>query len=75
MLATMTSRRDYDHRMRDLVCEVRDPGLFKHLGAPRSIRGDQVPADLACSRARTREARMKFTISFHTPPGSRATLA
>jgi hypothetical protein len=36
MLATMTGRRSYDHRMRDLVCEGRDPGLFKHLGVPRS---------------------------------------
>jgi hypothetical protein len=29
-------RRAYDHRMRDLVCEERDPRLFRHLGAPRS---------------------------------------
>jgi len=29
-------RRAYDHRMRDLVCEERDPGLFHHLGVPRS---------------------------------------
>jgi putative transposase len=31
-----TSRRAYDHRMRDLTCEERDPGLFQHLGVPRS---------------------------------------
>ena len=31
-----TCRRAYDHRMRDLVCEERDPGLFHHLGVPRS---------------------------------------
>ena len=36
MFATMTCRRAYDHRMRDLVCEERDPGLFKNLGVPRS---------------------------------------
>jgi len=29
-------RHAYDHRMRDLVCEPRDPGLFRHLGVPRS---------------------------------------
>ena len=29
-------RRAYDHRMRDLVCEERAPGLFRHLGVPRS---------------------------------------
>ena len=29
-------RRAYDHRMRDLVCEERAPGLFQHLGVPRS---------------------------------------
>jgi putative transposase len=29
-------RRAYDHRMRDLVCEERDPHLFRHLGVPRS---------------------------------------
>ena len=29
-------RRAYDHRMRDLVCEERDPGLFHHLGVPHS---------------------------------------
>jgi len=29
-------RRAYDHRMRDLVCDERDPGLFRHLGVPRS---------------------------------------
>jgi hypothetical protein len=27
-------RRAYDHRMRDLTCEERDPGLFRHLGVP-----------------------------------------
>jgi hypothetical protein len=31
-----TCRRAYDHRMRDLVCEERDPGLFHHLRVPRS---------------------------------------
>jgi hypothetical protein len=29
-------RRAYDHRMRDLVCEERDPHLFRHLGVPLS---------------------------------------
>ena len=29
-------RRAYDHRMRDLVCEERDPRLFRHPGVPRS---------------------------------------
>jgi putative transposase len=29
-------RRAYDHRLRDLVCEERDPSLFRHLGVPRS---------------------------------------
>ena len=29
-------RRAYDHRMRDLVAEERDPRLFHHLGVPRS---------------------------------------
>jgi hypothetical protein len=29
-------RRAYDHRMRDLVCEERDPALLHHLGVPRS---------------------------------------
>jgi hypothetical protein len=29
-------RRAYDHRMRDLVCQERDPGLFQHLSVPRS---------------------------------------
>jgi hypothetical protein len=29
-------RRAYDHLMRDLVCEERDPCLFRHLGVPRS---------------------------------------
>jgi putative transposase len=31
-----TLRRTYDHRMRDLVCEERDPHLFRHIGVPRS---------------------------------------
>jgi putative transposase len=29
-------RRAYDHRMRDLVCEEKDPSLFRDLGVPRS---------------------------------------
>ena len=29
-------RLAYDHRMRDLVCEERDPHLFRHLGVPLS---------------------------------------
>src|ERR1035437_9620826 len=29
-------RRVYDHRMRDLVCDERDPDLFRHVGVPRS---------------------------------------
>src|SRR5512140_314980 len=29
-------RRASGHRMRDLVCEERDPCLFHHLGVPRS---------------------------------------
>jgi hypothetical protein len=31
-----TLRRTYDHRMRDLVCEERDPDLFSRIGVPRS---------------------------------------
>jgi putative transposase len=31
-----TCHRAYDHRMRDLVCEERDPDLSHHLGVPRS---------------------------------------
>ena len=29
-------RRAYDHRIRDLVCEEREPALFAQLGIPRS---------------------------------------
>jgi hypothetical protein len=29
-------RRVYDHRMRDLVCDERDPDRFRHVGVPRS---------------------------------------
>jgi putative transposase len=29
-------RRAYDHRIRDLVCEEREPALFAQLGVPRS---------------------------------------
>jgi transposase InsO family protein len=29
-------RRAYDHRIRDLVCEERDPALFAQLGIPRT---------------------------------------
>jgi len=29
-------RRTYDHRLRDLVCEERDPRMFSDLGAPHS---------------------------------------
>ena len=29
-------RRAYDHRLRDLVCDARDPALFAQLGIPRS---------------------------------------
>jgi hypothetical protein len=29
-------RRAYDHRLRHLVCEERDPALFAQLGIPRS---------------------------------------
>ena len=39
-----TCRRVYDHRMRDLVCEDRDPGLFRHLGVPRSTAVRLAPA-------------------------------
>ena len=35
-MSAATCRRAYDHRMRDLTCEERDPGLFQHLGVPRS---------------------------------------
>ena len=31
-----TCRPAYDHRMRDHICEERDPRLFQHLGVPRS---------------------------------------
>jgi putative transposase len=30
------ARRAYDHRLRELTCEERDPRLFAHLGIPRS---------------------------------------
>ena len=29
-------RRAYDHRLRDLICEERNPALFAQLGIPRS---------------------------------------
>ena len=35
-MPTTACRRVYDHRMRDLTCEERDPGLFQHIGVPRS---------------------------------------
>jgi hypothetical protein len=35
-MSAATCRRAYDHRMRDLTCEERDPGLFQHRGVPRS---------------------------------------
>ena len=35
-MRTTASHRAYDHRMRDLVCEERSPGLFRHIGVPRS---------------------------------------
>ena len=35
-MPTSPGRRAYDHRLRDLVCEGRDPMLFQDLGVPRS---------------------------------------
>jgi hypothetical protein len=35
-MRTTASHRAYDHRIRDLVCEKRGPGLFRHIGVPRS---------------------------------------
>jgi len=35
-MPAVPGRRAYDHRLRDLVCEGRDPGLFHHIGVPRS---------------------------------------
>jgi putative transposase len=35
-MANLPCRRAYDHRIRDLVCEERDPALFAQLGIPRS---------------------------------------
>jgi len=64
-----TCRRAYDHRMRDLVCEERDPGLLQHLGLPRSTgaswirRGSRpvVSAELAADtgHARARATRLE----------------
>jgi len=30
------SRRSYDHRIREIVCETGNPGIFQHLRIPRS---------------------------------------
>jgi putative transposase len=35
-------QRAYDHRIRDLVCEERNPGLFAQLGIPRSTTGSWI---------------------------------
>jgi putative transposase len=35
-MPTLPGRRAYDHRLRDLVCEERNPMLFHDLGVPRS---------------------------------------
>ncbi len=36
MIACSTSRRTYDHRIRQLVCATRDPRIFPDLRIPRS---------------------------------------
>ena len=38
-------RRAYDHRLRDLVCEERDPALFAQLGIPRSTAASWIRRD------------------------------
>ena len=35
-MPTSPCRQAYDHRLRDIVCEERDPTLFHRLGVPRS---------------------------------------
>ena len=35
-MPTFACRRAYDHRLRNIVCEERDPRLFHDLGVPRS---------------------------------------
>ena len=35
-MPTSACRHAYDHRLRDLVCEERDPMLFRDFGVPRS---------------------------------------
>ncbi len=32
----LRSRRSYDHRIREIVCETGNPGIFQHLRIPRS---------------------------------------
>ena len=59
-------QRAYDHRIRDLVCQVRDPALFAQLGIPRSTaaswiqRGSRpvVTAELFCQDEQELRARV-----------------
>jgi hypothetical protein len=51
-MPTFACRRAYDHRLRNIVCDERDPRLFHGLGVPRStaaswIRRGQRPVGSA----------------------------
>ena len=35
-MTTLRTRRTYDHRIRETICETGDPGLFADLKIPRS---------------------------------------
>ena len=35
-MTTLRTRRLYDHRIREMICETGDPDLFPELGIPRS---------------------------------------
>ena len=53
-MTTLRTRRTYDHRIREMICETGDPDVFPELKIPRSTirnrfhRGipDVVPCDL-----------------------------
>jgi len=35
-MATLRTRRTYDHHIREMICETGDPGLFPEAKIPRS---------------------------------------
>ena len=35
-MTTLRTRRSYDHRIREMICETGDPDLFRELRIPRS---------------------------------------